>query len=171
LRKILSNKKTNMKKFLMVGVIGFLFLQACNRTGQEARITPETDNTSVAQVADSSTGIQEDGYTLLKQRCFICHQEKPAYGNHADLKAPPMPGVKMHYLKKYPRKEDFIRAITEWVKNPSADKSIMKGAIDEFGPMPPFPYPDDELHKIAGAIYDLPVPKGHGKGKCGRGMH
>ena len=162
-----------MKKILLLSAAVITFYVAYNlsRSGSEK----ELDNTDKHYTAIAGNNISatmpNDGYTLLKQRCFICHNEKPAYGNHEGLTAPPMPGVKMHYLRKYKNKEDFIRAVTEWVKKPSEDRSIMPGAIKEFGLMPAFPYPDEELQKIAEALYNLPMPEKKGMMKCGGGMH
>jgi hypothetical protein len=162
-----------MKKILLLtaAIISFSVAYNLSRRGTDKELHDTDKHYSLIAGNNLSATLPNDGYTLLKQRCFICHREQPAYGKHEGLTAPPMPGVKMHYLRKYKNKEDFIRAVTEWVKNPSEDKSIMKGAVKRFGLMPAFPYPDDELRKIAEALYNLPLPEKHGMMKCGGGMH
>ena len=125
---------------------------------------------------------QMDGKKLMQTYCLACHSDKPAYGNHEGLTAPPFPGVVMHYKEKYPKREDFIKAVSAYVKQPDSTKAVMQGAIREFGLMPPLPLPDDTLKAIAGSLYDLyghqRRGKGHGRGHgrrmgrgMGRGMH
>jgi len=111
---------------------------------------------------------------LLKTRCYVCHTEKPGEVPENQMKAPPMWGVRMHYIRRYPDKTVFIQRIKEWVKHPEKSKSLMPGAIKRFGLMPALPYPDEELTRIAEAIYHLPKPsmmQRHrcGGGRCGRG--
>ncbi len=163
-----------MKKILIPSVllVAFAGLVAVKKIKQNtADIT-----TARERVAIDTTG----GYAMLRQRCFICHAPAVKEGmNHDNMQAPPMPGVKMHYLRRYPRKEDFVRAVREWVKKPDKEKSLMPGAIKKFGLMPAFPYPDADLEKMAAVIYDrIHIPKGHrgrgrngrcGGGKCGGG--
>ena len=163
-----------MKRFLLFWSIAALFLGSCNQqSGRSAKSTQdvqaETNHSQTVAVADTGA----DGYTLLKQRCYICHIERPdANTDHSKMQAPPMMGVKRHYLQKYPGQKEFVAAIVNWVKQPDSTKALMPGAIQEFGMMPPFPYPDEELKKIAEAIYTKVPNPGPGH-KCGggRGMH
>lgn len=165
-----------MKRFVMMLSITVVALYSCNRSASSSSSVKDSGTqihksvpANAVAVADSGS----DGYTLLKQRCYICHIERPdAQTDHSKMQAPPMMGVKRHYLQKYPAKKDFVRAITEWVKHPDSTKALMPGAIREFGMMPAFPYPDEELQKIAEAIYDKVPNPGPGH-KCGggRGMH
>ncbi len=165
-----------MKKILVL-LLGIFVLAGLGltRKGVKKEIKPST---YVEILPVNTTG----GYAMLRQRCFICHASAFKEGmNHKDMQAPPMPAVKMHYLRRYPQKEDFIRAVRQWVKKPTVEKSLMPGARKKFGLMPAFPYPDEDLEKMAAVIYDrIPIPQGRhernpqhhercGSGQCGGG--
>jgi len=160
----------------LLPVIVFIWLGCAGKDNEQTQTEPavkdeilqtEVQDTAPAQVQDSV-----DGYTLLKQRCYICHLERPVQGDTTvQMQAPPMMGVKRHYKEKYPAKDEFIAAVVDWVKHPDSTKALMPGAVEEFGLMPPFPYPDEELEKIAEAMYeDLPDPGPNHKCGGGRGM-
>ncbi len=106
---------------------------------------------------------------LLKTRCYVCHTEKPGQVPENQMKAPPMWGVRMHYIRRYPDKTIFIQRIKEWVKHPEKSKSLIPGAVKRFGLMPALPYPDEELTRIAEAIYHLPKPLMTQRHRCGGG--
>jgi hypothetical protein len=162
-----------MKTTFFTFTIIFMLLISCNQENKKNFSSVlKTENDSFVRITgDSTKKLNNNGYNLLKSRCFICHQEQPAYGNHEGLTAPPMPGVKRHYVKKYPTKDDFVKAIMNWVKNPTKKNSIMKGAIEKFGIMPPFQYPDNELKEISEALYHLPTPKKQRHRKHRNGIH
>jgi len=109
----------------------------------------------------------DEGKDKLKRYCLICHTDQPAYGNHEGLTAPPFPGVVRHYKEVYSSKEEFIRAVTAYVKKPDSTRALMRGAVEEFGLMPPLPLPDDTLKVIAETLYemyDMPAGRGRGRG-------
>ncbi len=150
-----------MKKILFFLVTGLMGV-SCT--------THSSNQSTVAIKENSQPQLASDGKTLLKQRCYVCHTEKPGEKAHDQMLAPPMLGVKKHYIQAYPDKKTFIGKITEWVKTPSAAKALMPGAVKRWNVMPALNYPDSELQKIAEAIYELPLPKGkQGKNKCGNG--
>ncbi len=119
---------------------------------------------------------QNNGPVMLNRYCSTCHAIMPLRGKGMkEMKAPPFMGVRMHYLRRYPNREEFVRAVATWVKHPDSSKSLMPGAIRRFGLMPALPYPDDTLKKIALELYHLSPAQtpgtrcGNGKcgGKCG----
>ncbi len=133
-------------------------------------------NSLMAQTENISAA-NDQGYTLLKTYCYACHN--PEATSRDQMLAPPMIRVKEHYLPVYPNKEEFVKAIVDWVKHPSEEKVMMPGAVRNFNMMPPLAYPDDVLKTIAAYMYDheLEKPKmmgmhggGHGKGR-GHGGH
>lgn len=108
------------------------------------------------------------GEELMHTKCMVCHKLAPT---HDELLAPPMRGVQMNYKSAYSTKEEFVIAVVNWASGPDSTKSIMTGAMEQFGLMPYLSYPEEELILIANYIYeaDFPKPawsgKGHGKGK------
>ena len=142
---------------LLIGIV------SCD-TNQKETLDLNSKNEAVTQ--DTSKG-----YTMLKQKCYICHFEKPDPSKRDEMLAPPMLRVKEHYQPVYPNKEEFINAIMAIVANPSKENTLMPGAIKKFNLMPTLVYDDAELRLIAEAIYNHDFGsfgKGNGKGK-GRG--
>ena len=104
---------------------------------------------------------------LIEQYCYTCHS--PQMRGQQRL-APPFQMVKMHYMRDYATKELFIDAISAWVKEPNADKSIMPGALNRFGLMPPMMMNDEDVRLIADYLYETDMPdfRGHGNGRMHR---
>ncbi|MEE9320934.1 MAG: c-type cytochrome [Granulosicoccus sp.] len=96
------------------------------------------------------------GKELLTQRCLICHGTQQTAENRL---APPIVAVKQRYLKQYPDRDSFINAITQWVKAPSEDRSLMQGALRKFGLMPTLSYADNDVAAIAKYIYEVSMDK------------
>lgn len=94
------------------------------------------------------------GYEVLKQKCYICHFEKPNPLKREDMISPPMLRVQEHYKPSYPEKTEFVSAVMAFVKNPSIENTLMPGAVKKFGLMPKLVYSDSELRLIAETIYD-----------------
>ncbi len=156
-----------MKKLFLV-VLGLILTVSCSDSNTNVSHDTAQKNVVSNDTAKEKTG--PGGKELIKQRCYICHTQNPGEKPEDQMIAPPMVGVKNHYMKAYPDKQTFIQKIKEWVKNPSEEKALMPGAVKRWGVMPPLNYPDEELQKIAEIIYDLPMPRrGRGKGKCGPG--
>ncbi len=81
--------------------------------------------------------------------CLSCHNAElnPAL-------APPLYGVQNKYKQTYNDKQSFVDAISNWAKNPSLDKALMKRPIQKLGLMPAMPLPDDMLASIGAYIYE-----------------
>ncbi len=90
-----------------------------------------------------------EGRVLFENLCMRCHQ---VYG--PPTVAPPMAGVKQHVIRVYPRREDFVNRIVQWVQQPDASRALLPGAVRRFGLMPAQPYPADQVRKVAEFIYD-----------------
>ena len=67
--------------------------------------------------------------------------------------APPVAGVRFHYIGKHPEKAAFIEAITGWLAHQDASQSLMPGAIKKFNIMPPVAVGKEDAEKIALYIY------------------
>jgi len=79
---------------------------------------------------------QAGGEELFEKRCGSCHMKaRPA--DISTLVAPPLPGVAMHVKMKYPRKEDAVAFIEDYVMQPQRKKAqCMPRTIERFGLMP-----------------------------------
>lgn len=54
------------------------------------------------------------GRQLYEQNCAVCHGATGGMDMSKRL-APPIMGVKMHYVKKHPDKESFVAAVVSWL--------------------------------------------------------
>jgi mono/diheme cytochrome c family protein len=101
-----------------------------------------------------SAQASQDGKSLFESLCMSCHvvSGKPTV-------APPVFGMKNHVMQAYPRREDFINYVIHWVKQPDASRSLMPGAVRRFGVMPALPYPEEQVRKVAGFLYDTNFKK------------
>jgi len=94
----------------------------------------------------------------LYPACNVCHDQanKPPLG-------PPMWGVQRQYKKNTPDKQDFVNAMTSFVKAPSMETAIHTEALSQMGLMPPMPLPDAFLNKISTYIFqeNFPPPCDH----------
>ena len=62
--------------------------------------------------------------------------------------------MKYHVMQAHPDRDDFINYFVNWVKQPDASRSLMPGAVRRFGVMPALPYPEEQVRKIAGFLFD-----------------
>lgn len=150
----------------------------------------ESNNNTYVSLAYASTieinspymnSSEEEGYTLMKANCYICHN--PNAASHDEVIAPPFKAVKNRYTKEYDTKEEFVNAVVDWVRNPSEERALMYGAVEQYKVMPQMLVEVADLEKIASYLYDNKVDepewmnehmkeekgRGHGQGK-GKGM-
>jgi len=161
-------------KIKILTLISTLAIVSCATGTAEEANSPET---KVAEEIAASLP-EQTGEELMNNKCMICHKLAPT---HDELLAPPMRGVQMNYKNIYDTKDEFVEAIVNWASGPDSTKSVMPGALDQFGLMPYLSYPEEDLYKIASYIYDADLPRpswagkggmhGNGKGKGqGKGM-
>jgi len=158
----------------------FISLVIVSCSNGSAEESAKQENVVVEEVVLSASG--KTGEELLNDRCMICHKLAPT---HDELLAPPMRGIQMNYKGQFDTKEEFVDAVVTWASGPDSTKSIMPGALDQFGLMPYMSFEEEELQLIANYIYDADLPrpswagqggmhgngKGMGKGKGqGKGM-
>ncbi len=138
-----------MKKYIIIIVfIAFSFI-GCNNLGKSNTVSNKEVLVKETVEANSK------GYALMKQKCFICHFEKPDPAKRNQMIAPPMLRVQEHYQPSYPNKENFIKAVMAYVNNPSQDKTLMPGAVKKFNLMPKVVYDQTELRSIAETLYHI----------------
>ncbi len=177
-----------MKKAIILLIVSIGLVSWKNATtNQYKKIKPITQHKIITPNLQDS---DDDGYTLMKNNCYACHN--PNTKSHNDIIAPPFKAVKMQYQRMYTNKEDFVNAIVNWVQNPTENKAVMLGAIGKFKIMPKLALEPENIKKIATYIYEnstedpdwmaahmkekkgnkMGKGKGKGNGSCkkGRGM-
>ena len=140
MKKRLAEKivKSIVGKGGTIGVISFLV------------ITLYGCSSSIKERTKDQVPISENGKVLMENQCFSCHNTQ----NSDNMLAPPMQRVKDHYLNDETSREEFIKDIVEWCKNPTEDKSLMPGARQKFGLMPKQNFDLFEIEIIAGYLYE-----------------
>lgn len=103
---------------------------------------------------------------LIMQNCYSCHTPEM---NSQPRIAPPIQMVRSHYIRDYTKEEDFVAAISDWVKAPDSQKSIMPGALNRFGLMPQMRISDEIVREIAAYLYRTDMTSMHGS--SGHGKH
>lgn len=158
-----------MKPFLIIGLSFLLYLTSCNQPPENKQ------NESLAAATEVDEAVLARGFQLLEKNCFSCHSPDADHDNRI---APPMVAIKRHYIDDNTSKEEFIAALTDFVNNPTEEKSKMPGAVRRFGLMPKMTFSEEDLKSIAEYIYtkELEAPewfekhyqeehKKYGKGK------
>lgn len=134
-------------KHFSISLLVALLLFSCKQGPK----TSEEEPQPVAQLAAAS----EEGKKLMETKCYLCHN--PSVPENGQRIAPPMVAVKAHYLDVYKDKESFVKGIMEFVKSPSEEKTMMRGAVRRFGLMPTQQFPEEEIRKIAEYLYDYQI--------------
>lgn len=123
-------------------------LLSCGSTDAPT-FAPPTDEATLALIAH--------GESLIAVSCYSCHSTDAPM--NARL-APPMAGVRNHYLTEASSLAGFTEELVRFVHHPDEAYSKMPGAVRRFGLMPTLPLPDEELEAIAAFIFysDLEAP-------------
>ena len=118
-----------------------LLLLSC---GNNATIEEKSD--------DASKDVKEEkALSLMSTNCFVCHN--PDMESETRV-APPMFKIREHYYDDETSRDEFIKEIVAFAMDPSEAKSIMPGAVNNFGLMPKTPFNEEDLKLIAGYIFE-----------------
>ncbi|WP_457745196.1 cytochrome C [Sulfurimonas sp.] len=90
---------------------------------------------------------------LFQGNCTACHHKV------VNKSAPSMMQVRQNYLKAFPRKKEFVQYMSQWVKNPTSEHSIMHNAIQKYKLMPELAFDKETLKEISSYIYDTNFTK------------
>jgi cytochrome c len=100
-------------------------------------------------------------YTLLLSTLFANENQLLFYGNciacHGELGkkvAPHMSEVKGYYLMAYPKKEEFVSHMAQWLFEPNEKTAQHQEAVKKYKLMPYLSIDLDTLTKIATYIYE-----------------
>ncbi len=87
--------------------------------------------------------------TIFDGNCGSCHTIKDSSS------APLITEVIKIYKANYPKKKDFIKALSSWVYNPNKDNSLFPKAIKHYGLMPELGIDKETLSGIASYLYSF----------------
>lgn len=105
--------------------------------------------TSALYVSPALSDIEKGGM-LFQEHCASCHGGDTT---PSERLAPPVMGIRNHYLPVYTTQTDFTAAIVRWVKAPNTNDTLMPGAIERFKLMPALDLDDEVIEDIAAFIY------------------
>ncbi|MES9856278.1 MAG: c-type cytochrome [Sedimenticola sp.] len=92
----------------------------------------------------------ERGKEVFTTICMTCHK----FDRSPDMIAPPIFGVKNHYLNVHSNRDDFIMSLSSWLETQDVEKSLMLGAVRRFNVMPPVELSERDRDAVAAFIYD-----------------
>ena len=135
-------------KYLAI-VIVLLGFVSCQKDKKEYKEIQDANPTSLQNET-------QEGRKLMETHCYLCHS--PNAAENEGRIAPPMVAIKARYIdKERYNKEEFIAAVTSFVKNPTEEKALMYGAVKKHGLMPKQTFPDGSIEKIANFMFDYQI--------------
>ncbi|WP_273444681.1 DUF3365 domain-containing protein [Neolewinella agarilytica] len=116
---------------------------------EAAAVTMPTDAETLALISR--------GEGLIATNCYSCHSTDAPMNERL---APPMAGVRSHYLTDTSSLAGFTEELVRFVRFPDKSNSKMPGALRRFSLMPAMPLPEEELEAIAAYIFytDMEAP-------------
>lgn len=93
------------------------------------------------------------GGLLFNGNCTTCHFEKKT------VSAPAVVDFRKVYLKAYPKKEEFVKNMIDFIKKPSPKKALMPKAIKKHELMPEIAFEEDTLNIIVEYLYETDFSK------------
>ncbi|MCP3866808.1 MAG: cytochrome c [Gammaproteobacteria bacterium] len=90
------------------------------------------------------------GQAIFDTLCFACHK----FDHGPNMIAPPVYGVKNHYIRVYPGRDEFVKQVSYWLENQDSSRTLMPGAVRRFGLMPPISLSASDRKAVAGFVYD-----------------
>lgn len=141
-----------MKKHRTLVPVTLLIISliSCNDT-KKSNYSNQT-NTKVKNTI--YTASNHPGKKLMETKCYVCHNPS---ANHDSRIAPPMVAIKSHYLNDDTSKDEFINSVWNFVKQPSKDKTKMRGAVKRFGVMPYQQFSEEDIKLISDYMYDFKI--------------
>lgn len=93
----------------------------------------------------------EQGLALIPTYCNTCH----GLGELGmdEMLAPPLWGVRAHYLASYPEPEAFVDAMTDFLLEPTREKSRMPLELAHYDLKAPVSLSEAEIRAVVWAIY------------------
>lgn len=93
----------------------------------------------------------ERGVELMPTHCYTCHGVGELEMNA--MLAPPLWGVRAHYLEKFSAPEPFVAAMTAFILEPRIEKSLLPLEIEHYGLKASVSLTEEEIRSVVWAIY------------------
>lgn len=135
--------------FAFISLTVVLILGSCCTESDTSKITAANTEKETKTLSNDTKAL-----SLMNTQCFTCHHPDM---NRDDRVAPPIFKIREHYYDDEISREDFIHQIVSFASNPTEEKSIMYGAVRNFGLMPKQNFKEEDLELIAGYLYDNDV--------------
>lgn len=136
-----------MKQYYLI-IIAFIFISCNNKNKTE---TKSVNNTSATKTESTHKGAK-----IVKQLCTSCHNPS---GSEKSRIAPPLVAIKAHYINENTTKDEFIKELKSFLKNPTKDKAKLRGAVKRFGVMPLTPLTDKQIEQVGEYLFDYEIPE------------
>ncbi|GGW61634.1 cytochrome c [Winogradskyella epiphytica] len=137
-----------MRKTVIIYFIIAIVFTSCTLGKKNNDSYSSVDNLSVVDNKN------HPGKKLMETNCYVCHSPT---ADHQDRIGPPMIAIKKHYIGENTTKEEFVKAMQAWIKNPVESNAKMHGAVKRFGIMPKQHYPEETIAQIAEYMYDYDI--------------
>lgn len=147
-----------MRALLFLAILTFVF--SCKDQPKKAE--------EVQDVPMTAEELAVEGKKLMSTYCYQCHNPNTS---QESMLAPPMIGVKNHYMTEGITKEAFVADMLAWMKGPKEENSKMPHALEKFGLMNHQVYPDSVITTIAEYMYDNEVEQPEWYAKHHEEMH
>lgn len=135
-------------ELFIISLAVMLCSYSCTSTNNKQESTEETEVKNEITSNETSAGKE-----LYEKHCVACH--KIELNSTANPIAPAIFAIQLHYKPMYPDVAEFEKAMVEFLKHPTVEKSLMPGAVKKFGVMPLIQFPDNELSEIAKYIFSV----------------
>ena len=93
----------------------------------------------------------QKGVELMPTYCLTCHGVGELKMD--EMLAPPLWGVRAHYLSEYTEPQAFVVAMTEFLVDPHFDRSLMPIEVERYGVKAPVSLGEEEISSVVWAIY------------------
>lgn len=130
-------------KYITLLVLSIIIV-SCKNTEKQDHLTAYMESKNLQNV--------HPGKKLMETYCYVCHN--PNMPENGTRIAPPMAGIKFHYINDNTTKEQFISDVVAFTNNPTADNARLFGAVRKFGVMPKQQFPEGVVEKIADYMFD-----------------
>lgn len=135
-----------LKKSIAILVLIMSILVSCSNSDNKDNGNIQDEPKQI--VMDQS---YKEGLEIFSTNCINCHS--PRRNGKNQRVAPPIKAIKRHYLGAETTEDQFVSEMTDFLLNPSEDKSKMPGALKKFGIMPNLGMSEEQYRAVANYLF------------------
>lgn len=132
---------------MFLGMLLVFVTYSCDSSKKESKLSEKIKVEVLENEQEQNVSLN-----LLKQKCYVCHSVTSK--SHDEIIAPPMVAVVRRYKMSYKDKDAFVKAVTNYVLNPTSESALMFGAVKQFNVMPKQPFEKKDIIKISEYIFE-----------------